>query len=122
MAAKQEVSVHGPFDPARWSGALSLSQTTKAALLAFVFLGLIWGSNFIFMKWAAEEITPVQIALLRVVFRFPASLSLCMPVSQSTLVAADMARWDAMAARSIVQRHRPGRPEPWASPSAHKTR
>ena len=39
-------------------------------MLAFVFLGLIWGSNFIFMKWAAEEITPAQIVLLRVVFGF----------------------------------------------------
>ncbi|WP_208738501.1 DMT family transporter [Bradyrhizobium vignae] len=41
------------------------------ALFAFVFLGLIWGSNFIFMKWAAAEISPAQIVLLRVVFAFP---------------------------------------------------
>ena len=40
------------------------------ALFAFGFLGLIWGSNFIFMKWAAEQITPAQIVLLRVVFGF----------------------------------------------------
>lgn len=40
------------------------------ALLAFVFLGVIWGSNFIFVKWAAESITPGQIVLLRVVFGF----------------------------------------------------
>jgi drug/metabolite transporter (DMT)-like permease len=31
---------------------------------------VIWGSNFIFMKWAAEEISPAQIVLLRVVFGF----------------------------------------------------
>lgn len=37
-------------------------------MLAFVALGVIWGSNFIFMKWAAELITPQQITLLRVVF------------------------------------------------------
>ena len=27
------------------------------ATAAFVSLGLIWGSNFIFMKWASETIT-----------------------------------------------------------------
>jgi drug/metabolite transporter (DMT)-like permease len=43
----------------------------KTALLAFIFLGVIWGSNFIFTKWAAERISPAQIVLLRVVFAFP---------------------------------------------------
>lgn len=38
--------------------------------MAFVALGLIWGSNFIFMKWASETITAGQITLLRVVFGF----------------------------------------------------
>ncbi|MCP8894703.1 DMT family transporter [Shinella daejeonensis] len=42
----------------------------KTAWLAFCFLGFIWGSNFIFVKWAAEYITPAQITLLRVVFGF----------------------------------------------------
>jgi EamA-like transporter family len=42
----------------------------KTALLAFLFLGVIWGSNFIFMKWAAEEISPAQVVLLRAVFGF----------------------------------------------------
>src|ERR1700745_1911337 len=42
----------------------------KPASLAFSLLGWIWGSNFIFMKWAAEDISPSQIVLLRVVFRF----------------------------------------------------
>ena len=42
----------------------------KAAYLAFALLGVIWGSNFIFMKWAAEDISPRQITLLRVVFGF----------------------------------------------------
>ena len=37
-------------------------------MIAFGGLGLIWGSNFIFMKWAAESITPEQITLLRVLF------------------------------------------------------
>ena len=42
----------------------------KTAYIAFALLGVIWGSNFIFMKWAAQEITPSQIVLLRVVFGF----------------------------------------------------
>ena len=70
MATKNVVPVHGPFDPARWGGALDLGPTTRTALLAFVFLGVIWGSNFIFMKWATEEIAPAQVVLLRVVFGF----------------------------------------------------
>ena len=41
-----------------------------AALVAFVALGLIWGSNFIFIKWASHTITPQQITLLRVLCGF----------------------------------------------------
>jgi drug/metabolite transporter (DMT)-like permease len=40
------------------------------ATTAFVALGLIWGSNFLFMKWASETITAGQITLLRVLFGF----------------------------------------------------
>ncbi|PCE22244.1 EamA family transporter [Paraburkholderia acidicola] len=42
-------------------------RLTKAS---FVFLGLCWGSNFIYMKWAAVLISPMQIAFLRVLFGF----------------------------------------------------
>jgi drug/metabolite transporter (DMT)-like permease len=42
----------------------------QPASVAFVALGAIWGSNFIFMKWAAETVTPGQITLLRVLFGF----------------------------------------------------
>ena len=42
----------------------------KGADLAFAPLGVIWGSNFIFMKSAAKHISPSQIVLLRVVFGF----------------------------------------------------
>ncbi|WP_083452383.1 DMT family transporter [Candidatus Burkholderia verschuerenii] len=38
--------------------------------LAFVLLGLFWGSNFIYMKWAMQLITPLQVTLLRVFFGF----------------------------------------------------
>jgi drug/metabolite transporter (DMT)-like permease len=40
------------------------------ATAGFVALGLIWGSNFIFMKWASETITAGQITLLRVLCGF----------------------------------------------------
>ena len=43
---------------------------TKLAYAAFVILGLIWGTNFLFMKWAASLLTPSQIVLLRVLFGF----------------------------------------------------
>jgi len=46
------------------------NQSQRTALLAFLFLGVVWGSNFIFMKWAAQLISPAQIVLLRCVFGF----------------------------------------------------
>ena len=42
----------------------------RAAYAAFAALGVIWGSNFIFMKWAVGVIAPVQVAFLRVLFGF----------------------------------------------------
>lgn len=42
----------------------------RITYLVFALLGLFWGSNFIYMKWAAELITPAQITLLRVFFGF----------------------------------------------------
>ncbi len=42
----------------------------RLTYLVFALLGLFWGSNFIYMKWAAELITPAQITLLRVFFGF----------------------------------------------------
>ena len=39
-----------------------------AAYGALAALGLIWGSNFVFVKWASPYITPMQIVLLRVIF------------------------------------------------------
>lgn len=42
----------------------------KTSFVLFVLLGLVWGSNFIFVKWAGHSISPVQITLLRVLFGF----------------------------------------------------
>lgn len=39
-------------------------------LLAFIALGVIWGSNFIYMKMAAGLISPLQIVFYRVLFGF----------------------------------------------------
>lgn len=40
------------------------------AYTALILLGVIWGSNFIFMKWATALITPSQTVFLRVLFEF----------------------------------------------------
>lgn len=40
------------------------------AYTALILLGVIWGSNFIFMKWATALITPSQTVFLRVLFGF----------------------------------------------------
>lgn len=40
------------------------------AYLALIALGFIWGSNFIYMKWATALISPSQVVFLRVVFGF----------------------------------------------------
>ena len=37
---------------------------------AYLVLGIIWGTNFLFMKWAAVYITPLQIVFLRVLAGF----------------------------------------------------
>ncbi|RUT66041.1 EamA family transporter [Morganella morganii] len=44
-------------------------MNSKTAL-AFAFLGIIWGTNFIFMRQASEWISPVQIVFLRVLCGF----------------------------------------------------
>jgi drug/metabolite transporter (DMT)-like permease len=71
MTTKKVALMHGAFHRLRRQrDAVGKSPLKKTALLAFLFLGVIWGSNFIFMKWAAEEISPAKIVLLRAVFGF----------------------------------------------------
>lgn len=43
---------------------------TRIAFVAWLALGLIWGSNFVFMKWATEYISPLQVVLARVTLGF----------------------------------------------------
>jgi len=45
-------------------------MNNKLPIIAFISLGIIWGSNFIYMKWATELISPLQIVFLRVFFGF----------------------------------------------------
>ena len=50
-----------------------MKQARQKALLplfAFIALGIIWGSNYIYMKMASELITPMQIVFFRVLFGF----------------------------------------------------
>jgi drug/metabolite transporter (DMT)-like permease len=71
MATSNIVLTNGTFRRLRpRRDVVGPSPIKTTALLAFLFLGLIWGSNFIFMKWAAEQISPAQIVLLRSVFGF----------------------------------------------------
>lgn len=64
------MSKHKPAVTMSGVGGLVAGGKYQAAYLAFVLLGVIWGSNFLFMKWAADWISPSQVALLRVVFGF----------------------------------------------------
>lgn len=61
-------------------------RPSRWALIAFVLVGFIWGSNFLFMKWAADVITPRQTALLRVVFGL-------LPVLALGLARGEFRRW-----------------------------
>jgi drug/metabolite transporter (DMT)-like permease len=42
----------------------------RLTTVAFVCLGLLGGANFVYMKWATELISPIQVAFLRVLFGF----------------------------------------------------
>ncbi|WP_051254578.1 DMT family transporter [Halobacillus kuroshimensis] len=43
-----------------------LPRLFNAYYIAYSALGIIWGTNFLFMKWAAVHISPLQIVFLRV--------------------------------------------------------
>lgn len=52
---------------------------------AFVALGLIWGTNFLFMKWASVDISTTQIVFLRTLFGF-------LPILIAALIRGDL-KW-----------------------------
>jgi drug/metabolite transporter (DMT)-like permease len=45
-------------------------KVTYLPLVAFLLLGVIWGSNFIYMQLAAKLLSPTQIVFYRVLFGF----------------------------------------------------
>ncbi len=55
------------------------------AYLAFAALGLIWGTNFLFMKWASADLAATQIVFLRVLFGF-------LPILIAALIRGDL-KW-----------------------------
>lgn len=73
---------------------------TKSARFAFAALGLIWGSNFIFMKWAAVLISPVQVVFLRVLFGFFPILAFAL--YRGALRRSDLRHWPHFAVMSIL--------------------
>jgi drug/metabolite transporter (DMT)-like permease len=72
----------------------------RSAHFAFAALGVIWGSNFIFMKWAAELISPAQIVLLRVLFGFVPILAFAL--YRGALRARDLRHWPHFVVMSIL--------------------
>jgi len=72
----------------------------KSANFAFAVLGLIWGSNFIFMKWATALITPVQVVLLRVLFGFLPILALAL--YRRALRVADLRHWPHFVVMALL--------------------
>ena len=74
-----------------------MARTTQ---LAFALLGLIWGSNFIFMKMATAFITPVQVVFLRVLFGFVPIVLLAL--GQRALRLADLRHWPHFLAMSLL--------------------
>jgi drug/metabolite transporter (DMT)-like permease len=50
----------------------------RKTAFAFIFLGVIWGTNFLFMHMASRYISPMQIVFLRVLFGFiPLLIAAC---------------------------------------------
>ncbi|MCW8859484.1 MAG: DMT family transporter [Deltaproteobacteria bacterium] len=49
---------------------MTKGKSEHLPLIAFCALGVIWGSNFIYMKMAAHLISPLQIVFFRVLFGF----------------------------------------------------
>ena len=52
------------------SGAADHVDVPSPAHTAFAVLAIVWGSNFLFMKWSTDVISAGQTALLRVLFGF----------------------------------------------------
>jgi drug/metabolite transporter (DMT)-like permease len=72
----------------------------RRVYFAFAALGVIWGSNFIFMKWAVVLISPAQVVLLRVLFGFIPILALAL--WRGDLRAKHLRHWPHFLVMSIL--------------------
>jgi drug/metabolite transporter (DMT)-like permease len=72
----------------------------RSAYAAFAALGVIWGSNFIFMKWAVRIITPMQVVFLRVLFGFVPLL--VFSVVRGALHKRDLRHWRHFLVMSVL--------------------
>lgn len=68
--------------------------------IAFLLLGLVWGSNFLFMKWAVALISPAQVVFLRVLFGFLPVLALAL--YKRALRPTDLRHWRHFAVMSVL--------------------
>lgn len=76
------------------------TDVDKPSYIAFAVLGVIWGCNFIFMKWAARWINPIQIVFLRVLFGFFPILALAL--YRRALSIRDLRHWPHFFVMSIL--------------------
>lgn len=72
----------------------------RGSYIAFAALGVIWGSNFIFMKWAVALISPAQVVFLRVLFGFIPILALAL--WRRDLHARHLRHWPHFVVMSIL--------------------
>jgi drug/metabolite transporter (DMT)-like permease len=72
----------------------------KRAAIAFTALGLVWGSNFVFMKWAAVLISPIQVVFLRVLFGFLPILVFAL--YRRALRISDLRHWPHFVVMSLL--------------------
>lgn len=68
--------------------------------IAFLLLGLVWGSNFLFMKWAVALVSPAQVVFLRVLFGFLPILGLAL--YKRSLRWTDLRHWRHFAVMSVL--------------------
>jgi drug/metabolite transporter (DMT)-like permease len=72
----------------------------KSSGFAFALLGLIWGSNFVFAKWATALIDPAQVVFLRVLFGFLPILAFAL--YRRALRTSDLRHWPHFVVMAIL--------------------
>jgi drug/metabolite transporter (DMT)-like permease len=85
------------LDSVHTNALITMKRGPKAA---FLLLGLVWGSNFLFMKWAVALISPAQVVFLRVLFGFLPILGLAL--YKRALRRSDLRHWRHFAVMSVM--------------------